>query len=60
MNRPFIKAQYYHHQAQKFRELADAEQDTTKRTALLQIAIGYETLSAEFLRMGQEAVKQKS
>ena len=59
MDSPFIKAQHYHDQAQKMRDLGQAEEDQASRRALLDIAEGYERLCSKFLQMGQEAVKRE-
>lgn len=54
MDSPFIKAQHYHDQAEKLRQLASEESDKTIRDGLLEIADGYERLSMKFLQMGKE------
>jgi hypothetical protein len=60
MDRPFIKAQHYYDQAQKMRQLAACEEDEASRSALLEIADGYDRLCNKFLQVGQQAVIRKA
>ena len=58
MDDPFLKAQQFHDRAAKMRQMAAREEDWVARTALMEIARGYEHLAAKFLHRGREALGQ--
>jgi hypothetical protein len=49
MDGPLIKAQHYHDQAKRMRELAAQEDNNEARIALVQLADSYDRLSNKFM-----------
>ena len=59
MGEVLLKAQHYHEQARRIRELAASERNENYRRELSQLANSYDRLSEKLLHQGRDAVASR-